>query len=306
MKRVQKLVSQIMDGILLLHKKPGVTSFQALSPLKKKFPQVKIGHCGTLDRFASGLLIVLLGRMTRLNSVFSGLDKAYRSTFRFGEETDTLDPEGQIVRRADLPEPGYVFPIQDLCGEQKQIPPVYSAIHVNGRRASERARRGQVVEMPTRDICVHALAIETMWPDVSVDVICSKGTYIRSLARDFGVLSGSCARVQNLERYWVGDYSAGLNTGFHLDDAHFIEDVSAGCVLPMAHIMRALPHVCILRVANNLRFSILNGQPLREDWFGSPVLGGQALIFDENNEFLALIRKEDGRLRYQFVAGDQV
>ena len=148
-------------AVIITKKESGVTSFQSLSPIKKIYKGSKVGHCGTLDKFASGLMIVLTGEAAKLNPVFSGFDKSYRARIMLGCETDTLDPEGEIVRRSDhipsLEEIEKVLP--SFTGEIEQIPPVYSAIHVGGKRAYELARSDREVEMKARRVRIHSLSV---------------------------------------------------------------------------------------------------------------------------------------------------
>ncbi len=131
-------------GMLLLDKPIGITSFQALGAVKRHFNTKKVGHAGTLDKFASGLLLVFVGEATRLVPWFVGLDKTYVATIRFGQETDTLDPEGEVIREALVPDLTLVqAKLHEFIGAQIQIPPVYSAIHVDGKRAYERVLAGE-------------------------------------------------------------------------------------------------------------------------------------------------------------------
>ncbi|MGN0905977.1 MAG: tRNA pseudouridine(55) synthase TruB [Bullifex sp.] len=202
-------------SILLLDKVPGLTSFRSLSDVKKCHKGSKVGHTGTLDRFASGLMIVLTGEATKLTPLFSGMDKSYRATIALGSETDTLDPEGATVRTSALPSRTDIEnAIPFFLGEIMQVPPVYSAIHVNGKRAYERIRKGEEVEMEMRPVTVHRLTLEC-FDDSSciVDTRVSKGTYIRSLARDLAEKAGSCGHLTALDRYEVGPYSRSDVTG---------------------------------------------------------------------------------------------
>ncbi|MDC7239348.1 MAG: tRNA pseudouridine(55) synthase TruB, partial [Spirochaetales bacterium] len=194
---------------MFLHKKTGVTSFQALGRIKKVLATRKVGHTGTLDKFAEGLLILLTGKLTRLNALITGLDKEYEALVRFGRETDTLDPEGEVVAEAAVPSLEQIEAVMDsFRGKIQQIPPSYSAIHIDGKRAHELVRSGKEVEMPSREIEIFDLEILGYEaPDLKLRVHCSKGTYIRSLARDIGQACGSRAYVQELIRTAVGPFS---------------------------------------------------------------------------------------------------
>ncbi|MCK9599188.1 MAG: tRNA pseudouridine(55) synthase TruB, partial [Sphaerochaeta sp.] len=188
-------------SILLINKKPGITSFSSLNDIKRTI-EAKVGHAGTLDKFAQGLLIVLTGSMTRLNVLFSSMDKTYRAQIAFGSETDTLDPEGQVIAVADVP--GYERiqkSIPSFIGSLEQQPPQYSALHINGKRASDLARRGHEVQMAKRPITVYSFEPVSYEQGILVaDIHVSKGTYIRSLARDLGLAAGSRAHLVGLTR----------------------------------------------------------------------------------------------------------
>ena len=174
------------EGIILLDKPAGQTSFQSLGFLKRRLDTRRIGHAGTLDKFAEGLLIVFAGRMTRLCPLATSLDKEYVAVFTFGRGTDTLDPEGEVTAEGPVPtrqELEAVLP--EFLGTLSQVPPVYSAVHVNGRRASEAARKGDTVVLQPRTVRIDQLVVlDYRPPDAQLRVSCTKGTYIRSLARD--------------------------------------------------------------------------------------------------------------------------
>jgi tRNA pseudouridine55 synthase len=197
------------SGFLLLDKAPGRTSFEALGPLKKALATGKLGHTGTLDKFASGLLVVLAGRALRLSPWVSHCDKTYEGTLLFGEETDTLDPEGVVAARAPLPAREQVEGVlEKFRGDILQAPPAYSALHLEGRRASERARAGEILEMKKRPVRIYELALVSWTPPLArIRVRCSGGVYIRSLARDIALAAGSRAHLRELRRLRVAGFS---------------------------------------------------------------------------------------------------
>jgi tRNA pseudouridine55 synthase len=159
-----------------------------------------------LDSFAEGLLVVLVGKFTKFNPLFTAFDKLYEADFTFGSETDTLDPTGEPVFAGPVPEaPGELA--ARWIGEQMQVPPDYSAVHVAGRRASDRIRAGQTLELPARPVTIYSLDV-LAWssPVLTVRIHCSKGTYVRSLARDWGRACGSGAYVSRLKRLSVGPF----------------------------------------------------------------------------------------------------
>ncbi len=232
------------NGILLYAKSTGVTSFGALYPIKKKF-NVKTGHAGTLDKFAEGLLIVLLGKYTKLNSIFSGLDKVYEAVFHMGIETDTLDPEGTIIYNCQIPDIHTIESvIGDFIGKIQQIPPAYSAVHVNGKRAYQEIRNGRIPDLTSREISIYGFnLIQWTPPFLQVRIHCSKGTYIRSLARDFGKACGSAAYVSKLSRTSIGS--------FLLENAADENNFSDQNILQGCNFFRDLPGFHIVEPTDN-------------------------------------------------------
>jgi tRNA pseudouridine55 synthase len=200
-------------GILLLNKSPGYTSFESLKAVKKALSTGKVGHTGTLDKFATGLLVVLAGWALKLSPWFDRCDKRYRGTIRFGVETDTLDGEGRPVAEADPPcRKALEQALEQFRGDIMQAPPAYSAIHIGGRRAHELARSGEAPQMRERPVTIHALELCSYTPPLAeLWVHCSKGAYIRSLARDLALAAGSRGHLIRLERRRVA--------GFDLADA---------------------------------------------------------------------------------------
>ena len=204
-----------VSGILPYAKHSGITSFASLGCIKKALRTKKVGHTGTLDSFAEGLLVVLTGSLTRLVPYFTLFDKTYEAVISFGEETDTLDPCGIVVRSAPLPDTAsFERAFASFRGNLMQRPPSYSAVHVNGKRASDLAREGRAALLPERAVAVHQSDILEMrlvqeggrscvrYARVFFHV--SKGTYIRSLARDLALACGSAAHLIGLKRTKVG------------------------------------------------------------------------------------------------------
>ena len=197
------------SGLLLLRKQAGLTSFEALGAVKKALGTGKVGHTGTLDKFAEGLLLVLTGRALKLSSWFLHCDKQYEGTIRFGIESDTLDPEGKPVAEAALPSREAVEKIlPQFSGAIMQAPPAYSAIHIDGKRASALTRSGKQPEMKKRPVRIYRLEL-LLWdpPFARIFVHWSSGTYIRSLARDIALAAGSRAYLHALVRTKVALFS---------------------------------------------------------------------------------------------------
>ena len=200
-------------GIVLFAKRPGVTSFSSLFSIKRALATKKVGHTGTLDSFASGLLVVCTGSLTRLASYITSFNKTYDAVIEFGSETDTLEYSGKIVKTAPLPKKDDVLcAIEHYTGKMLQRPPLFSALHINGERASDIARSGRSAEMPSRPVTVFASETEEfLFEDGRVKAVrvrfsVSKGTYIRSLARDIGAYCKSAAHLAGLRRLSVGSF----------------------------------------------------------------------------------------------------
>ena len=208
-------------GIVLFAKRPGVTSFSSLFSIKRALGTKKVGHTGTLDSFASGLLVVCSGSLTRIASYITSFHKTYDAVIEFGVETDTLEYTGKIVKTAPLPKKDDVLSaIKQYTGDILQTPPLFSALHINGERASDIARSGRSAEMPSRPVTVYASeAEEFLFEDGRVKAVrvrfsVSKGTYIRSLARDIGSCCKSAAHLAGLRRLSVGSFRLEDAAGF--------------------------------------------------------------------------------------------
>ena len=201
-----------MDGFLLVAKPAGVTSHDVVESVRRE-RGVKTGHAGTLDPFATGLLVVLLGRGTRLQRYMVGLPKAYRVRARFGAVSDTGDPTGEVTETGVATDEGVVRgAAAGLVGEIEQRVPAYSAVKVGGERLYKKARRGEEVDAPTRRVVVEAfelVAFDAAAAEAELFVRCSSGTYVRQLVADLGELCGAGAYCLELERTEVGPFSLG-------------------------------------------------------------------------------------------------
>lgn len=211
------------DKIILFAKQPGETSFASLFTIKRALGTQKVGHTGTLDSFACGLLVVCAGNLTRLASRITEMCKTYQAVIRFGAETDTLECTGSVVRTAALPSKAAVEKaLMQFRGALMQRPPLFSAVHVAGRRASDVVRSGAIPVLPERQITVYdSQILEWKYADGGVSAVrvqfqVSKGTYIRSLARDIASACGSAAHLAGLYRTAVGAFSVKDAAGFDL------------------------------------------------------------------------------------------
>jgi tRNA pseudouridine55 synthase len=198
-------------GVLLVEKPVGPTSHDVVAHIRKAAGTKKVGHAGTLDPFASGLLILLVGQATRLSEYILGLDKVYHATAVLGLETSTDDPEGEVVRRdqgwTQLTAGQVESTLAGFRGTSLQVPPVYSSKKVAGVAAHRRVRRGEVLEMKPEEVRIHEIQLlDYSPPEVHFRVACSSGTYIRALGRDLGRDLGVGAHLSALTRTAVGNF----------------------------------------------------------------------------------------------------
>ena len=240
------------DGLLLVDKPAGVTSHDVVLAARRAFGESRIGHAGTLDPFATGLLVLLLGRATRLLPHLDGVPKEYEATIALGRETETDDLEGASVREAAPPsDEAIAEAVAQLSGPLAQIPPAYSAKRVGGRRAYEAARAGEALRLAPAHVTVFG------WRDVVRDgatlravIACGGGTYIRALARDLGRLTGSAAHLAALRRVRSGP--------FRVDAAVSLDALRAGRAI-LRPALDALPTVLHVTLDGDDAERILRG-----------------------------------------------
>lgn len=212
------------DPILYIDKPKGITSFGVVARVRRVLSsqaghKVKVGHTGTLDPFATGLMILLIGKGTKRSNEFLKLDKVYEATICLGRTSSTGDPEGEISFMSDdIPtQQKIIDTLEKFTGEIQQTPPSYSAIKVNGIRAYKLARKGEAVEIPVRTVTIYRLElIEYNYPSLRLRAHVSSGTYIRTLAEDIGEMLGVGAYCTDLRRTQVGD--VGIGRAVALDD----------------------------------------------------------------------------------------
>ena len=262
------------DGIVLLAKQPNQTSFYSLNSVKKALGTSKVGHTGTLDSFAQGLLVVCVGKMTKLAGNITEFDKSYEAVIKFGEETDTLEYTGKVIKKTGLPKLDVLESVvKQHIGLQMQTPPDFSAIHINGKRASDLARAGQQAEIPKRQINVFDARISESLLDGDGNVTAckiffsvSKGTYIRSLARDIARECGSCGHLIGLYRTKVGNFKIEDAAGYGLLEAFTIES----CINRACQYRRQMSEVVGLEKADaksqsGKKSELLNNLDIQKD-----------------------------------------
>ncbi len=268
--------------MLLVDKPAGVTSHDVVLAARRAFGESRIGHAGTLDPFATGLLVLLLGRATRLLPHLDGVPKEYAATMVLGRETETDDLEGATVREAPPPETSAIVKaITALTGELDQVPPAYSAKRVGGQRAYEAARAGEALTLAAARVHVYG------WRDVVRDdhllratIACGGGTYIRALARDLGRLTGSAAHLGALRRTRSGP--------FHVADAWSLDALREGRAVlrPALDALPTIPHVSLM---GDDAERVLRGMPVpRED------AASRAALVDSRSGALVAFAEADG------------
>ena len=214
-------IDNLPGGVLAVHKGEGITSHDVVNRIRRLYNTKRVGHAGTLDPLATGVLVVLVGRAAKACEYISSDRKTYRATLRLGLTTDTEDITGEILTSSDsIPDADTVRAVCDeFVGELRQIPPMYSALKVNGQKLYDLARQGVVVEREAREITVYSL--DCMSTDIKTDYIltvtCSGGTYIRTLCADIGAKLGCGGIMATLERREA--------CGISLDECHTLEDI---------------------------------------------------------------------------------
>lgn len=200
-----------MDGVILINKEKSFTSHDVVS-IVKKITKSKVGHTGTLDPNATGVLPLLLGEGTKISKYLINHNKEYEAVIQLGKKTTTADVEGDIVEEKDVPNNVYEkceVVLKSFIGKQKQVPPIYSAIKVNGKKLYDYARAGKSIEIDPRDIEIYdidIIKVDQKNKQISFKVRCSKGTYIRSLCEDIAVKLGTVGFMKELKRTMVGDF----------------------------------------------------------------------------------------------------
>lgn len=245
-------------GILLVDKPAGMTSAEVVRVLKRRHRFSAIGHLGTLDPMATGLLPLCIDAGTKIAQFLAAEHKAYTGTIRLGIATDTLDVTGAMVLEAPVPSLG-AGDLEDLaarlCGEQVQIPPMYSAVKVGGQELYKRARAGEVIERAPRSVVIHALTLGLVAEDLlEFTVRCSKGTYVRVLAEEVGRRLGTVATLASLRRTEFGPFR--LSAAVSLDRL-----LAPGTTPELIAPLAALQEVRRLAVDASTAFAIATGQP---------------------------------------------
>lgn len=300
-----------MNGILLVDKPTKMTSHDVVAYIRKHFHIKKVGHTGTLDPFATGLLILCLGKATKIAQYLVDRDKEYAAVMKLGETTDTQDCTGQVQERRTLPslsKDTITEVFAKFTGEISQIPPMYSAKKVQGRRLYEIARTGKTVERAARNVTIHELEfIEMTLPLIRFRVVCSKGAYIRTLAHDIGKALGCGAHLTELKRTRIGQFAVSDALALEQLVKMTKETDRSQCLIPLDEALSFLPAVKINEPAST---RLAHGAQIilaARDIGNLATSGHQeqiVRIYSASGLFIALARglvtDHDGEARWQF------
>ena len=257
------------SGFLVLDKPAGITSRDAVDHAQQWFPREKLGHAGTLDPAATGVLVLGIGPVaTRLIEYVQDQEKVYETTIRLGGTSTTDDADGEVTNTVDAERPSLaklIATLRTFIGPIVQTPPAYSAAKIQGERAHTKARRGEVVVLQARNVTVYGMSLEEyQYPDVKTTIRCSKGTYIRSIARDLGAAIGCGGYVQTLRRTRIGSVTCeqAVDWNATVEQAH-------AALLPLS---TAVTHLHKYEVSEDIARKLLCGQAQRETVLPSQVV----------------------------------
>lgn len=278
-----------MDGVLVIDKPPGMTSHDVVDRVRKELRTKKVGHGGTLDPDATGVLLIGVGKATRFLSYAQAAPKRYSARVRFGSSTTSQDASGEVTRSrsaAGLTESEVERILPDFTGDIEQVPPMVSAVKIDGERLYRKARRGEEVERPSRPVHIYQLELLSFHPgdepEAQLDVRCSGGTYIRTLAHDMGGALGYGGHLRELRRTEAN--------GFALTDAIPLDDISADKLRPLTDAVRDLPAT---EVGSDEAKDVSYGRPLER---AHPVPEGEVTAIVSDGRLLGVYRAEGSRL----------
>jgi tRNA pseudouridine55 synthase len=289
-------------GFLLIDKPPGATSHDAVAAVRRLLGQKKVGHAGTLDPMATGLLVLGLGRATRLLRFVADAPKTYVARAVFGVATDTLDADGAVLERSPMPvsEDEVAAAATRFVGDIHQVPPMVSALKVGGRRLYELAREGVTVEREARPVTIHELEILDFspcdYPEVLLRVRCSSGTYVRTLADDLAAALGGRAHLKKLRRLAIGSLT--VDDAVSLEDLAGLVEAGAPPVLDPASGLADLPAAT---VGEETAAGVRNGMVFPAASFGG--IEGPFRVLDVEGRLLAVYAVEGRRARPEVVLG---
>lgn len=288
-----------MDGVLIIRKEKGYTSHDVVAKLRGILHMKKIGHTGTLDPDAEGVLPVVLGRATKLVDLLTEKRKTYEALLRLGIETDTQDMTGEILSKkpVTVSEEEVTAAIRSFLGEQQQIPPMYSALKVNGKKLYELAREGKTVERKARPVCFYEIEIlEMKLPLVRFSVTCSKGTYIRTLCHDIGQKLGCGACMEELTRTASGEYHWEDSITLDQVQKEMEEGILEQRILSVSEVLKAYPQIRCNKFGDRL---LLNGNALPDTMTETQSKKGWVRMCTSEGVFLGIYEWDNKKHRYQ-------
>lgn len=290
-----------LDGIINVYKEAGFTSHDVVAKLRGILKQKKIGHTGTLDPEATGVLPVCCGKATKVCELLTDKDKSYRAVCRLGVETDTQDMTGTVLNECDtdmITEEQIKECVSSFVGETEQIPPMYSALKINGKKLYELAREGKTVERKPRKITISDIDIVDINLEEKIftmDVTCSKGTYIRTLCHDIGEKLGICATMEKLVRTRVSVFK--IEDALTLNDIEILSKEKPEIFREKVYSVDSLFDYSKVNVAGDGIRYLQNGNTLKAKDFKQDVSGikqdEKILVYDENNNFKAVYQKNE-------------
>lgn len=303
----------MIHGVINIYKEKGYTSHDVVAKLRGILKQKKIGHTGTLDPDAEGVLPVCLGGGTRLCDLLTDKDKTYRAVMLLGKETDTQDISGNVLKEmpVSVTEEQVKRAAESFIGDYEQIPPMYSALKVNGKKLYELAREGKTIERAARPVKILELTIEEIdLPKVTMTVTCSKGTYIRTLCHDIGRKLGICACMEKLERIRVGNFR--IEDGLRLDQVEALqkkkpegERVSRELLEHIVPVDEMLAQYPAMQVSKESEKLLYNGNALRPEQLFENMQEkkqtGWVRIYDAQGIFCGIYQYDRQKKRYQPV-----
>lgn len=277
-----------MDGMLIIRKEKGFTSFDVVAKLRGILHMKKIGHTGTLDPDAEGVLPVALGAATRLVDLFTEKQKTYEAVLHLGIDTDTQDMTGEILNEKEVlvTEAEVRKVLESFLGAQEQIPPMYSALKVNGKKLYELAREGKTIERKARPVFFYDIEVlDIQLPLVRFSVTCSKGTYIRTLCHDIGEKLGCGGCMESLLRTKTGSFT--LEESFTLSEVEAImkEGKIDTCIHSIDEVLSEYPRVSCTEPGNRL---LANGNPLSEEFVPEAPKEGWVRMCASHGAFVAV------------------
>ena len=288
-----------MDGVLNIRKEKGYTSFDVVAKLRGILHMKKIGHTGTLDPEAEGVLPVVLGKATKLVDLLTEKQKTYEALLHLGLETDTQDMTGTVLREktVKVTEDEVRAVISDFLGEQQQIPPMYSALKVDGKKLYELAREGKTIERKARKVHFYEIDIKKIeLPYVRFSVTCSKGTYIRTLCHDIGQKLGCGGCMEELLRTRSGNFVWEDSMTLAQVEEAVKNDTIGDRVISIGQVLKDYPEIFCTREGDRL---LENGNALAERFVRGDHKEGWVRMCDSQGEFKGIYQWEEAKKRYQ-------